>query len=185
MEGQAEGLDLSRVVGVVGDDGDDLGAELAAAPAPEQVGEAVVFARDHDRDPLALARLGEAVVHLEARRDLLARSAVELSRSPLGNRVEDHPHEEAPLVAGVLVGVDDVEAGLGEEAADRGDQPRPVGAGKQQARCRRLGDRPIIPASRELHQIPSCWAENLTAVRMGREPARCRFILIHGKGFRA
>jgi hypothetical protein len=34
----------------------------------------------------------------------------------------------------VLVGVDDVEAGFGEEAADGGDQARPVGAGEQQAR---------------------------------------------------
>jgi hypothetical protein len=34
----------------------------------------------------------------------------------------------------VLVGVDDVAAGLGEEAADRGDQPRPVGTGEEQAR---------------------------------------------------
>jgi hypothetical protein len=35
----------------------------------------------------------------------------------------------------VLVGVDDVQPGVGEEAADGGDQPRPVGAGEQQARC--------------------------------------------------
>jgi hypothetical protein len=34
----------------------------------------------------------------------------------------------------VLVGVDDVEAGFGEEAADRGDQAGPVGAGEQQSR---------------------------------------------------
>jgi hypothetical protein len=33
----------------------------------------------------------------------------------------------------VLVGIDDVEAGIGEEAADGGDQARPVGAGEQQA----------------------------------------------------
>jgi hypothetical protein len=45
----------------------------------------------------------------------------------------------------VLVGVDDVEAGLGEEAADRGDQPRPVGAGEQQARGGRVaGDAGMI-----------------------------------------
>jgi len=44
----------------------------------------------------------------------------------------------------VLVGVDDVESGVGEEAADRGDQTRLVGAGEQQARCRRLGDPNII-----------------------------------------
>ena len=54
VEGEAERGDLLGVVGVVGDDGDDVGAELAAAPAPEQVGEAVVLARDHDRQPLAL-----------------------------------------------------------------------------------------------------------------------------------
>jgi hypothetical protein len=45
----------------------------------------------------------------------------------------------------VLVGVDDVEAGVGEEAADRGDQPRPVRAGEQQARCGVLGDARIMP----------------------------------------
>jgi hypothetical protein len=33
----------------------------------------------------------------------------------------------------VLVGIDDVEAGIGEEAADRGNQARPVRAGEQQA----------------------------------------------------
>jgi heavy metal translocating P-type ATPase len=38
----------------------------------------------------------------------------------------------------VLVGVDDVEAGLGEEAADRRDQPGPVRAGEQQAGGGRL-----------------------------------------------
>ena len=113
-----------------------VGAELAAAPAPEQVGEAVVLARDHDRDPLALARLLEAVVHLQRPRDLLLEAAVDGLALAVGHRVEDHPHEEPPLAAGVLVGVDDVEPGVGEEAADRGDQPRPVGAGEQQARCR-------------------------------------------------
>jgi hypothetical protein len=46
----------------------------------------------------------------------------------------------------VLIGVDDVEPSLGEEAADRGDQSRPVGAGKQQARCRGIGDSRIIAA---------------------------------------
>jgi hypothetical protein len=35
----------------------------------------------------------------------------------------------------VLIGIDDVEPGVGQEAADRGDQTGPVGAGEQQARC--------------------------------------------------
>jgi len=38
----------------------------------------------------------------------------------------------------VLVGVEDVALRLGEEAADRGDQTGPVGAGEEQARGRRL-----------------------------------------------
>ena len=87
VEGEAERFDLFGVIGVVGDDRDHLGAELAAAPAPEQVGEAVVFARDHDRDPLALARLGEAVVHLEAAPRPPPRSAAaELLALALGDR---------------------------------------------------------------------------------------------------
>ena len=48
--------------------------------------------------------------------------------------VEGHPHEEAPLVARVLVGVEDVAAVVGEEAADRGDQPGLIGTGEEQAR---------------------------------------------------
>jgi hypothetical protein len=44
----------------------------------------------------------------------------------------------------VLIGVDDVEAGVGEEAADGGDQAGAVRAGEQQARCRRVRDPPII-----------------------------------------
>ena len=49
--------------------------------------------------------------------------------------VELHPHEElAALGVGrVLVGADDVRAGVGEEARDRGDDAVPVGAGDQQA----------------------------------------------------
>jgi hypothetical protein len=44
----------------------------------------------------------------------------------------------------VLVGVDDVEAGVGQEAADRGDQARLVRAGEQESGCRRDGDRGIM-----------------------------------------
>jgi hypothetical protein len=34
----------------------------------------------------------------------------------------------------VLIDVDDVQPRFGEEAGDRRDQPRPIGAGEQQAR---------------------------------------------------
>jgi len=57
----------------------------------------------------------------------------------------------------VLVGVDDVEAGIGEEAADGGDQARPVRAGEQQARCLGIRDPPIIrlPRDCDLSRDPS------------------------------
>ena len=133
VEGHPDRFDLLGVVGMVGDDGDELAAELAIAPAPEQVGEAVVLARDHDRHPLAPARLGEVVLHLVGLGDLLREAPLQRLALGRGRRVEDHPHEEPPLGGRVLVDVDDVEPGVGEEAADRGDQPRPVRAGEEQA----------------------------------------------------
>jgi hypothetical protein len=120
----------------------------------------VVFARGHDRQPLALARLGEAVLHLEAPRDLRLEAPVDLVALRRRNRVEGHAHEEAALVAGVLVGVDDVEPGLGEEAAHRRDQPRPVRTGEQQPRCSRLRDPRIIPIPTRITPPPTQTASN-------------------------
>jgi hypothetical protein len=94
----------------------------------------VVFARDHDRDALAFARLGEMVIHPQWRRDLLLEAAVEGVPLSFRSWVEGHAHEEAPLLTRVLVGVDDVAPGVGEEAADGGDQAGLVGTGEQQAR---------------------------------------------------
>ena len=101
----------------------------------------MVFARDHDRQPLGLARLGKAVVHLEAAwRSRASKRAVDLLALARRDRVEDHPHEEAALVARVLVGVDDVEPGVGEEAADA-RRSAPAGPGRRAAGgCRGLGD---------------------------------------------
>ena len=63
-------LDLVAQLVVIGDDADDLPAEVPVAPAPEEVGEAMVVARDHHRDPLGPCRLVEGVLHLIGRRDL-------------------------------------------------------------------------------------------------------------------
>ena len=57
---------------------DDVGVELAAAPAPEQVEQAVVVARDEQRDALALVRVREAPVHRERLGDALGEGALEL-----------------------------------------------------------------------------------------------------------
>jgi hypothetical protein len=48
----------------------------------------------------------------------------------------------------VLVGVDDVEPGVGEEAADPRDQARSVRAGEQQSGCLVAGDRRIMMDAR-------------------------------------
>ncbi len=93
----------------------------------------MVLARDHHRDPLAPARLGEVVLHLKGSGDLLAEAPFERLTLSLWRGVEDHPDEETPLGGRVLVDVDDVEPGVGQEAADGRDQPWPVRAGKQQA----------------------------------------------------
>jgi len=133
LERQSDRLDLPAQVLVVGDDGDDFAAEVPVAPAPEQVREAMVLARHHHRDPLVAGRLAEAVVHLGGGGDL-RREALLQRFPPRGRRrVEDHPHEESARRGRVLVDVDDVQPGAGEEAGDGRDQPRPIWAGEQQA----------------------------------------------------
>src|ERR1035437_10844428 len=67
MEGHARRDGLVLDVAMVRDHRHDLPVELAAAPAPEQVQEAVVMARDEDGDALTLAPEAELPVHLEAR----------------------------------------------------------------------------------------------------------------------
>jgi hypothetical protein len=63
----------------------------------------------------------------------------------------------------VLIGVDDVAPGLGEEAADGGDQAGLIGAGEEQARGGWLaGDRAMIAGFR---------ARSLSSIRIGsRDP---------------
>jgi hypothetical protein len=63
----------------------------------------------------------------------------------------------------VLVGVDDVAAGVGEEAADRGDQPGLIGTGEEQARGGGLAaDRKMFAGSRSVD---------------GRAPGRVRVLV--------
>jgi hypothetical protein len=54
----------------------------------------------------------------------------------------------------VLVDVDDVQPGLGKEARDRRDQPRPIRAGKQQARGVGVrSDQGIMPIPRRFRTM--------------------------------
>ena len=113
---------------VVRRDEHDLARELAEREANEEIAEAVALARREHRDARAASpRSCSVPVH----REPLARSA----RTPRAERrrarvdVElDALQEQAGGRVGVLVGLDDVAAGVGDERADRGDDARPVGA---------------------------------------------------------
>jgi hypothetical protein len=74
------------------------------------------------------------MIHLQRACELLLEAKVERIPLVLGGWVEGHPHEEASLVTRVLVGVDDVATGIGEEAADRGDQAGLVWTGEEKSR---------------------------------------------------
>jgi hypothetical protein len=64
----------------------------------------------------------------------------------------------------VLIGIDDVAPGLGEEAADSGDQAGLIGAGKEQAGGGGLaGDRAMIAGFR---------ARSLSSIQVGTRDSR-------------
>jgi hypothetical protein len=136
LEGDAERAHVILEVGVVGGDQGQVGVEGAATPAPEQVEHAVLVAGDQDRHPLALIRVRHAPPHVKGFGDVQPEGLLELATGQvhLGGR-ELHPHEEAAVlrVGGVLVRADDVGSMAKEKARDRGDDPRAVGAGDQQA----------------------------------------------------
>ena len=149
---EAERLDIGTQPVVVRDDARDLDRQLAATPAPEQLHEAVVVPRDEDGDAGAPLAVGDAPVHLEARRDLRAERRRDLGR----RRIEGfegvlHPHEEAPAarVRRVLVGLHDVGAMPEQELRHGRDDTGPVVALDEQARgaggggiCRRVVTHP-------------------------------------------
>jgi hypothetical protein len=120
---------------VFGDDADDLPVEVAAAPAPEQVEQAVVVARREQREPLAPGRVGEAPLHRERPPDPLGERALQLLAARLEPLEQElRPHEEAPAlrVGRVLVGAEDVGPALRQEAGGGGDDPVPVEARGQE-----------------------------------------------------
>ena len=128
--GHVEAGDVASMVGMVRDDGDDIGLELAATPAPEEIEQTMVVARSEHRRPLPLVGVREAPVHLERLRGLSGKGTLEL-RPPLVQPLEPelHAHEEGAAlgIGRVLVGAEDVRVGLGQEAGDGGHDPVPVG----------------------------------------------------------
>jgi len=104
------------------------------AVAPEQVQQAVVVLRRHDRHSLGFGRLGESEIHLEPGRQLL--SEVTLQRVPCGRQPRKMKNgalhgRSAGLLGGMLIQRHDIGPGRGQEGADGRHQPRLVGAAHQ------------------------------------------------------
>jgi hypothetical protein len=84
----------------------------------------------------------------------------------------------------VLVGVDDVAPGLGEEAADRGDQPRLVRAGEQQAGGRGpVGDARMIPIQAAPRIEGWSRLEPLCGEKLDHRPQDCFRVAMSRVGF--
>src|SRR6476659_2519976 len=63
--GDTEAGDIDGVVGMVREDGNDVRLELATAPAPEEVEEAMVVTRGEHRYALTFARVCKTPSHSE------------------------------------------------------------------------------------------------------------------------
>src|SRR5262249_30326768 len=115
---------------------DDLGPELASAPARQEVEQAMVVPGNQDPDALLTAPIGESPVHPERLRDRARERGLELV-APVVDAVEVEleAHEERPAggVGRVLRRVDDVRALLEEERRNRGDDAGAISTGDDQA----------------------------------------------------
>ena len=99
MEGDPRRVRLPLEVGVVGDHRHHVSVELAPAPAPEQLDQTVVLARDENGDALALAPVADLPLHREAICDLGLEALLE-ALALLGEVIEEdlHPQvEPAPV----------------------------------------------------------------------------------------
>ena len=120
---------------MVGDDGPDVDVELSGAGAKQQVVQAVAVLAHHQQQPRALRHRMEVCVHLE----LAAHMGEELLQRGHVGQVrrggEVHPHEEQPrgvfaLHVAELLRVDDVAAGLEQQARHGVDDAGLVAAGQ-------------------------------------------------------
>src|SRR5580765_1899354 len=97
--GDTEAGDIDGAVGMVREDGDNVCIELATAPAPEEVQEAMVVTRGEQRYALPFARVCKTPSHSERTADPLGEGLFE--RLPtIGQSLEPklHPHEEGPAL---------------------------------------------------------------------------------------
>jgi hypothetical protein len=119
---------------MVGNHHHDRHVELAAAIAPQQIEQAVVFLGRHDSDALWLRGLGQPEIHIEPRGHLLTEIPLKgVSRGRQPGQVEYRPlHERAAgRLGGVLIQRHNVGACTGQKRAHGRDQAGTVCAAEQ------------------------------------------------------
>ena len=122
------GVGLARIIG---DDRDRIHREFAAAPAIEEIDQAMVEARHHEHDALQLIDGAHRPCHREADRDRLESLAQLFDVRMRRGGVEHDPHEEvASLDIVELLGVENVEAAVEQRGRDLRHDPGPVDAGQ-------------------------------------------------------
>lgn len=136
VEGDVVGGGQGGEVGVVGDDEGDSNGELVGGLPEEEVVEAVADLRDHDHDAGFGRVCVERVGHGEGGGDVVEFLAERFEVEGAGGfepvvRAEVHTHEEgAAAGVAILLGVDNVEVVLREEAGYGVDDARSVRAGE-------------------------------------------------------
>ena len=120
------GVSLTRIIG---DDRHRIHREFAAAPAIEEIDQAMVEARHHEHDALQLIDGAHRPGHREPDGDRLEGLAQLFDVRLRSARVEDDPHEKVASFDVVeLLGVEDVEAALEQCGRNFRHDPGPVDA---------------------------------------------------------
>ena len=123
---------------IVGEDRDDLHRQFAAAPAVEEIDEAMIETRDQHGDALFFVGATHRPRHRKSFRDRGERGAHRLGVGGGSRAVEGDAHEEDSGLGVVeLLRVEDVEPALEQRRRNRGDNARPIGAGQREDVARR------------------------------------------------
>ena len=121
---------------VVGDDDGDLGVDLARGAAVDEVCEAVAFFGDEYAEALGAGAPVHGPCHGEFFCDLRERGVEGVACHVGGGRVDLEAHVEGAFIGvGVLVGVEDIDAAVGEKSGDARDDAGLVRACGQEDRA--------------------------------------------------
>ncbi len=115
---------------VVGDDRHDLGIDLLAVPAVQQISHTMGFLAAHQDDFLGLGRVGNVPVHIEFAGNRLKRGAELVQTERNRGGLDLVPHEKpAGLRVGMVTRLGNPAIVCRQKITHLGDNSHPVGAG--------------------------------------------------------